>query len=174
MYRREVVKEWLPHNRNQTGSHAQTPISKLISTQCMECLQHSQTLRLQWEHLVNIAQTLAAHIGTRLYMSFTTWSAQRPTACSLMGNSLDDFSSLILGYTDSAGLGTLTHAVNKCYVFLMCGTAVSWSNKLQTSPALLSTKSWVYGLHLCAAQEAIWLANYLSTWIWNKLPRQAS
>lgn len=54
------------------------------------------------------------------------------------GNSEDDLSSLILGYTDSDQAGNInTRHSTGSYVFMMCGGAISWSSKLQSSPALL-------------------------------------
>ena len=77
------------------------------------------------------------------------------------GNSLNDLSSLILGYTDSDWAGNIdTRRSTGGYVFLMCGAAVSWSSKLQSSPALSSTEA-EYMACTRAAQEAIWLRQLL-------------
>ena len=46
------------------------------------------------------------------------------------------------------------------YVFFAYGAAISWSTKLQTSPALLSTEA-KYMACTHAAQEAIWLCQFL-------------
>ena len=46
------------------------------------------------------------------------------------------------------------------YVFFACVTAISWSSKLQLCPALLSTEA-EYMACTCAAQEAIWLHQFL-------------
>jgi hypothetical protein len=73
----------------------------------------------------------------------------------------DDLSSIILGYTDSDWAGDIdTRRSTSGYVFLMCGAAVSWSSKLQTSPALSSTEA-EYMACTRAAQEAIWLRQLL-------------
>ena len=50
--------------------------------------------------------------------------------------------SLILGYTDSDWAGQIDtcHSMDG-YVFKMSGAAVSWSSKLQSSPALSSTEA---------------------------------
>jgi len=73
----------------------------------------------------------------------------------------DDLSSIILGYTDSDWAGDIdTHRSTSGYVFLMCGAAISWSSKLQTSPALSSTEA-EYMACTHTAQEAIWLRQLL-------------
>ena len=46
------------------------------------------------------------------------------------------------------------------YVFFACGAAISWSSKLQLSPALSSTEA-EYMACTRAAQEAIWLRQFL-------------
>jgi hypothetical protein len=72
-----------------------------------------------------------------------------------------DMSSIILGYTDSDWAGDLdTRRSTGGYVFLMSGAAVSWSSKLQLSPALSSTEA-EYMACSRAAQEAIWLRKLL-------------
>lgn len=77
------------------------------------------------------------------------------------GNSEESMSSLILGYTDSDWAGDFdTRRSTSGYVFLMCGAAVSWSSKLQASPALSSTEA-EYMACTRAAQEAIWLRQLL-------------
>jgi hypothetical protein len=69
----------------------------------------------------------------------------------------DSLSSLILGYTDSDWAGDVdTRRSTSGYVFLMCGAAVSWSSKLQSSPALSSVEA-EYMACTRAAQEAIWI-----------------
>ena len=66
-----------------------------------------------------------------------------------------DLSSFILGYTDSDWAGDLdTRRSTGGFVFLTCGAAVSWSSKLQLSPALSSTEA-EYMACTHAAQEAI-------------------
>jgi hypothetical protein len=68
-----------------------------------------------------------------------------------------DLSSFILGYTDSDWAGDLdTHQSTSGFIFLACRAAVSWSSKLQLSPALSSTEA-EYMACMHAAQEAIWL-----------------
>jgi len=72
-----------------------------------------------------------------------------------------DLSSFILGYTDSDWAGDLdTRRSTGGFVFLTCGAAVSWSSKLQLSPALSSTEA-EYMACTRAAQEAIWLRQLL-------------
>jgi hypothetical protein len=72
-----------------------------------------------------------------------------------------DMSSVILGYTDSDWAGDVdTRRSTGGYVFLMSGAAISWSSKLQTSPALSSTEA-EYMACTRAAQEAIWLRQLL-------------
>jgi hypothetical protein len=68
-----------------------------------------------------------------------------------------NLSSFILGYTDSDWAGDLdTRRSTGGFVFLACGAAISWSSKLQLSPALSSTEA-EYMACTRAAQEAIWL-----------------
>jgi len=99
-----------------------------------------------WDQAVH---TLRYLVGTKDYALFFD------------GNSLDDLSSLILGYTDSDWAGNIdTRRSTGGYVFLMCGAAVSWSSKLQSSPALSSTEA-EYMACTRAAQEAIWLRQLL-------------
>jgi hypothetical protein len=77
------------------------------------------------------------------------------------GNLGHDLSSIILGYSDSDWAGDLdTRCSTGGYVFLMSGAAVSWSSKLQLSPALSSTEAEYIALSR-AAQEAIWLRKLL-------------
>ena len=102
--------------------------------------------RAHWDQAVHVLRYL---VGTKTYGLFFD------------GNSLDDLSSLILGYTDSDWAGDAdTCRSTSGYIFLMCGTAVSWSSKLQTSPALSSTEA-EYMACTRAAQEAIWLRQLL-------------
>ena len=69
--------------------------------------------------------------------------------------------SLILGYTNLDWAGQIdTHCSTGGYVFKMSGAAVSWSSKLQSSPALSLTEA-EYMATTCAAQEAIWLHQLL-------------
>ena len=77
------------------------------------------------------------------------------------GDAEEDMASLILGYTDSDWAGQIDtcHSTGG-YVFKMSGDAVSWSSKLQTSPALSSTEA-EYMATTRAAQEAIWLCQLL-------------
>ena len=68
-----------------------------------------------------------------------------------------NLSSFILGYTDSDCAGDLdTCRSTGGFVFLACGAAISWSSKLQLSPALSSTEA-EYMACTHAVQEAIWL-----------------
>ena len=77
------------------------------------------------------------------------------------GDAEEDMASLILGYTGSDWAGQIdTHHSTGGYVFKMSGAAVSWSSKLQTSPALSLTEA-EYMATTCAAQEAIWLCQLL-------------
>ena len=102
--------------------------------------------RAHWDQAVHILHYL---VGTKTYGLFFD------------GNSLDDLSSLLLKYTDSDLAGDAdTRRSTSGYVFLICGTAVSWSSKLQTSPALSSTEA-EYMACTRAAQEAIWLCQLL-------------
>jgi len=72
-----------------------------------------------------------------------------------------DLSSLILGYSDSDWAGDMdTRWSTGGYVFFACGAAISWSSKLQISPALSSTEA-EYMACTRAAQEAIWLRQFL-------------
>ena len=72
-----------------------------------------------------------------------------------------DLSSLILGYSDSDWAGDMdTRRSTGGYVFFACGAAISWSSKLQISPALSSTEA-EYMACTRAAQEAIWLRQFL-------------
>jgi transposase InsO family protein len=72
-----------------------------------------------------------------------------------------DLSSLILGYSDSDWAGDMdTRRSTGGYVFFACGAAISWSSKLQLSPALSSTEA-EYMACTRAAQEAIWLRQFL-------------
>jgi len=71
------------------------------------------------------------------------------------GNLDRDILSLILGYSDSDWAEDMdTHCSTGGYVFLMYGAAISWSSKLQTSPALLLVKA-EYMAMMCTAQKAI-------------------
>jgi transposase InsO family protein len=66
-------------------------------------------------------------------------------------------SHLVHGYTDSDWAGELDKRRSTAgYVFLMAGAAISWSSKLQSTPALSSTEA-EYVAASRAAQEAIWL-----------------
>ena len=77
------------------------------------------------------------------------------------GNLDGDMLSLILGYLDSDWAGDMdTRCSTGGYVFLMCGAAISWSSKLQTSPALPSVEA-EYMAITRAAQEAIWICQLL-------------
>lgn len=77
------------------------------------------------------------------------------------GTIIDELISLILGYSDSDWAGDVdTRRSTSGYVFLMCGAAISWSSKLQTSPALSSTEAEYMALTR-TAQEAIWLRQLL-------------
>jgi hypothetical protein len=68
-----------------------------------------------------------------------------------------NLSSFILGYTDSDWAGDLdTRQSTGGFMFLACRAAISWSRKLQLSPALSSTEA-KYMACTHAAQEAIWL-----------------
>ena len=72
-----------------------------------------------------------------------------------------NLSSFISGYTDSDWAGDLnTHRSTGGFVFLACGAAISWSSKLQLSPALSSTEA-KYMACTRATQEAIWLRQLL-------------
>jgi hypothetical protein len=77
------------------------------------------------------------------------------------GSDNDELTSLIIGYSDSDWAGDVdTRRSTGGYVFLMCKAAISWSSKLQTSPALSSTEA-EYMAMTRAAQEAIWLRQLL-------------
>src|SRR6266567_8709422 len=77
------------------------------------------------------------------------------------GDDKEDLSTLILDYTDSDWAGEVdTRRSTGGYVFKMCGSAVSWSSKLQTTPALSSTEA-EYMACTRATQEVIWLRNLL-------------
>jgi hypothetical protein len=71
------------------------------------------------------------------------------------------WSHLIHGYSDSDWAGELDQRRSTAgYAFLMAGAAISWSSKLQSTPALSSTEAeYVAGSR--AAQEAIWLRSLL-------------
>lgn len=102
--------------------------------------------KVHWDQAVHVLRYLA---GTKGY------------GLEFNGNTDVDMSSLILGYTDSDWAGdTDTRRSTSGYVFLMCGSAISWSSKLQTSPALSSTEA-EYMACTRAAQEAIWLRQLL-------------
>ena len=101
---------------------------------------------LHWAQAVHVLQYL---VGTKDY------------GLTYNSNSKDDLSSLILRYTNSDWAGDVdTQCLTSGYVFQMCGAAISWSSKLQATPALLSTKS-EYMACTRSAQEAIWLWNLL-------------
>jgi hypothetical protein len=70
-------------------------------------------------------------------------------------------SQLLHGYTNSDWAGELDkHRSTSGYTFLMAGAAISWSSKLQSTPALLSTEAeYVAGTR--ATQEALWLCALL-------------
>jgi hypothetical protein len=77
------------------------------------------------------------------------------------GDNKEDLSTIILGYTDSDWAGEPdTRRSTGGYVFKMCGAAVSWSSKLQNSPALSSTEA-EYIAATRTSQEAIWLRQLL-------------
>ena len=77
------------------------------------------------------------------------------------GSNGADLSSFILGYSDSDWAGDMdTRRSTGGYVFFACGAAISWSSKLQQSPALSSTEA-EYMACTCAVQEAIWLRQFL-------------
>jgi len=77
------------------------------------------------------------------------------------GNSEDDLSTMIIGYTDSDWVGDLdTRQSTSGYVFKMYSAAVSWSSTLQATPALSSTEA-EYMAVTRASQEAIWLRQLL-------------
>jgi len=167
---REVVKEWLPPTENQTGSHAQTPISK--PNQHPNVCNACNTARhcVCSGHLVNIAQTLPHTFGTRAVLSFTTWQQQRPTACSWWEQPYNFFITNSWVHWLWLGWG-VTHAVQQVlripHVVARPSAGVTNS---KTSPALLSTKV-EYMACTCAAQEAIWLRQTTwATWIWTNFP----
>jgi hypothetical protein len=66
-------------------------------------------------------------------------------------------SQLLHGYTDSDWAGELDKRQSTSgYTFLMTGAAISWSSKLQSTPALSSTEAeYIAGAR--ATQEALWL-----------------
>jgi hypothetical protein len=77
------------------------------------------------------------------------------------GNDEEDLSMIILGYTDSDWAREPdTRRSTGGYMFKMCRAAVSWSSKLQNSPALSSTEA-EYITATCTSQEAIWLRQLL-------------
>lgn len=83
--------------------------------------------KTHWQQALHILRYLA---GTREY------------GLKFDGKLSHDMSSLILGYTDSDWAGDLdTRRSTGGYVFKMSGAAVSWSSKLQASPALSSTEA---------------------------------
>ena len=102
--------------------------------------------RVHWDQAVHVLRYL---VGTKTH---GLWFNR---------NSHDELSSIILGYTDSDWAGNVdTRRSTSGYVFLMCGAAISWSSKLQTTPALSSTEA-EYMACTRAAQEAIWLRQLL-------------
>ena len=97
----------------------------------------------------------------KLFMCFVILEGQKTLLWFFDGNNGADLSSLILGYSDSDWAGDMdTHRSTGGYVFFACGAAISWSSKLQLSPALSSTEA-EYMACTCATQEAIWLCQFL-------------
>jgi hypothetical protein len=113
--------------------------------------------KVHWDQAIHLLRYLA---GTKDY------------CLEFNGKSNEDMSSLILGYTDSDWAGDIdTRRSTSGYVFLMCGGAVSWSSRLQASPALSSTEA-EYMACTRAAQEAIWLRQLLEQLGFKQTPTQ--
>jgi hypothetical protein len=102
--------------------------------------------KVHWSQAIHVLHYLA---GTKDY------------ALVYHGDVEEELSSLILGYTDSDWAGEVdTRRSTSGYVFKMCGAAISWSSKLQASPALSSTEA-EYMACTRATQEIIWLRQLL-------------
>jgi len=88
-------------------------------------------------------------------------SGTKQFGITFRGNAEDDLSTMIIGYTDSDWAGDLdTGRSTSGYVFKMCSAAVSWSSKLQATPALSSTEGEYMAVKR-VSQEAIWLRQLL-------------
>src|SRR6188768_2842720 len=83
--------------------------------------------RIHWDQAIHILRYLG---GTK------------DTGLTFRGDADEDMSTLIIGYTDSDWAGDVdTRRSTSGYVFKMCGAAISWSSKLQSTPALSSTEA---------------------------------
>ena len=83
--------------------------------------------QLHWAQAVHILRYL---VGTKDY------------GLAYDSNSEVDLSSLILGSTNTNGAGDIdTWWSTSGYIFQMCSAPISWSSKLQVTPALLLTES---------------------------------
>lgn len=102
--------------------------------------------RIHWDQAIHVLRYL---------------SGTKDLGLEFRGDANNDLTALILGYSDSDWAGDIdTRRSTGGYVFLMSGAAISWSSKLQTSPALSSTEA-EYMAITRAAQEAIWLRRLL-------------